>query len=360
MSFKKDNHGVIPVISVILPVYNGEKYVAESIDSILNQTFTDFELIIINDGSTDNSLQVLQAYQKFDTRIRLITRENKGLVATLNEGIDLARGAWIARMDADDISMPQRFEKQLQWLTKTKADICGSWIRFFGAENRPVRQHPHTDAGIKAEMLFSPGFAHPTVMMKAALVKLERYDSAWENAEDYDLWERAVRAGWKMTNVPEVLLCYRLHEQQVSKATIVEQQQKSQKIRRRYWEFAGNSLGIKSEWRDEVMKIREPSASISNMDYVDLAFTRLLQHHHGEEQKLLFEHVTYWYFLVGSQCPNIVSRWSQLNKQFGNGFALAIKLRLWLLCILHIDSNSRCFNYLKKLYLYYTALHEKF
>jgi glycosyltransferase involved in cell wall biosynthesis len=360
MSLKKENHTAFPVISVVLPVYNGEKYVAEAIDSILNQTFTDFELIIINDGSTDNSLQVLQECQKYDARIRLISRENIGLVATLNEGLDLARGAWIARMDQDDIALPQRFEKQLQWLAKTGADICGSWIAFFGNEKRPVRKHPHTDVGIKAEMLFGPGFAHPTVMMKTALVILERYNSAWEKAEDYDLWERAVRSGWLMTNVPEVLLFYRLHEQQISAATVIEQQRQSQKIRRRFWEFAASSMEIRPEWIDEVMKIREPFASTPNMDFVDLAFTRLLQHHQGEELELLFEHVTYWYFLVGSKCPNIVARWSRLNKLFGCGFAFTTKLRLWLLSVLQIDSDGRCFSWLKKIYLYCVALNEKF
>jgi glycosyltransferase involved in cell wall biosynthesis len=357
MSFTKENP---PVISVVLPVYNGEKYVAEAIDSILSQTFTDFELIIINDGSTDNSLEVLEAYQKYDARIRLISRENKGLVATLNEGIDLAKGVWLARMDQDDITMPHRFEKQLQHLATTGADICGSWIAFFGGGDRPVRKHPWTDRGIKAEMLFCPAFAHPTVMMKTALVKLEYYDSAWEKAEDYDLWERAVRAGWLMANVPEVLLYYRLHEQQISAITVIEQQRQSQKIRRRYWEFAGSSMGIKSEWIDEVMKIREPSALAPNMDYVDFAFIKLLQHQQGEEQVLLFEQVTYWYFLVGGKCSSIVTRWSQLNKQFGSGFAFTTKLRLWLISVLHIDSDSRYFNHFKKIYLYYAALHEKF
>ena len=121
-----------PLISVILPVYNAEKYLAEAIDSILNQTFTDFEFIIINDGSTDNSLSILQSYQTQDSRIRLFSRENKGIVMTMNEGIDLARGEWLARMDADDIAMPSRFERQLQHLKETSADICGAWIEFFG------------------------------------------------------------------------------------------------------------------------------------------------------------------------------------------------------------------------------------
>src|SRR6185369_4386478 len=129
------DHIAVPLISVVLPVYNGEKYLAEAIDSILGQTLTDFELIIIDDGSTDNSLAILKQYKQRDNRIRLIARENRNLATTLNDLIDLAQGEWVARMDQDDIALPHRFEKQLQWLEQTGADICGSSIRFFGTSD---------------------------------------------------------------------------------------------------------------------------------------------------------------------------------------------------------------------------------
>ncbi len=348
-----------PIISVLLPIYNGEKYLAEAIDSILAQTVTDFELIVINDGSTDNSLAILQHYQAMDTRIRLVSRENKGLVATLNEGIDLARGEWLARMDQDDIALSQRFERQLQWLTQTGADICGSWVQFFGTAEGRILKHPQTDVALKVALLFGSVFAHPSVIMRTALVRQLHYDNHFEKAEDYDLWERAAQAGWIMANIPDVLLYYRLHAQQMSTESALEQQKLTQQIRRRHWLFLADSMDVKPEWIDEVMKIREPSASSPNMDSVDCVFNKLLQHHHGEARIVIFDHVTRMYFRVAANCPDIVTRWSRLNKDFGDDLGFKIKCRLWLLNVLRIDSDSHLFNFLKKLYFYYLACHHE-
>jgi glycosyltransferase involved in cell wall biosynthesis len=220
-----------PSISVVLPVYNGEKYIAEALDSILSQTFTDFELIVINDGSRDDSLKILQEYQQKDSRIFVLSRENKGAVTSQNEGIALARGTWIARMDHDDIALPHRFERQLQQLEQTGADICGSWVQFFGTADKRILKHPETDEAIKVALLFGSAFAHPTVMMRTAFAKQLLYNTCFEKCDDYDLWERAARAGWVMTNVPEVLLRYRLHESQISTKSAHEQQRLTQIVR---------------------------------------------------------------------------------------------------------------------------------
>lgn len=350
--FKED---AAPVISVAMPVYNGEKHLAEAVDSILSQTFTNFELIIIDDGSTDNSLQFLHGYQKRDARIRLITRENRNLATTLNDIIDLARGKWIARMDQDDIALPQRFERQLQWLEKTGADICGSWVNLFGAIDRRCIKHPQTDDAIKMELMFGTPFAHPSVMMRTAMVRQLRYDRAWEKCEDYDLWERAARAGWKMANIQEVLLLYRQHGNQISTSTSNQQQALTQKIRRRYWEFVFDSMGLKRDWVDEVLNIREPSTQKYNMDHVDVVFTELLHGSHGEARETIFDHVTRLYFRVAGDCPDVVVRWGKLNKCFGTGFALGTKAKLWLLSVFHIRSDRKSFAHLKKLYFYLTG-----
>jgi glycosyltransferase involved in cell wall biosynthesis len=338
-----------PLISVAMPVYNGESYLAEAIDSILSQTFTDFELIIIDDGSTDNSLQVLQDCQKRDTRIKLVARENRNLATTLNDIIDIARGKWIARMDQDDIALPQRFEKQLQWLDQTGADICGSSVKFFGSADKRILKHPQTDQAIKMAMLFGSPFAHPSVMMRTEFVKELRYDKAWEKAEDYDLWERAARAGWKMSNVPEVLLHYRQHDAQISTATKLKQQELGQKIRRRSWEFVFDSLKLKSEWIDQVLKLREPSAPQPNMDDVDSAFIELLKRNEGEARATIFDHATRLYFRAAADCPNIVARWGRLNREFGENFALGTKIKLWILNVLHVHTDSPVFEKMKQI-----------
>lgn len=337
----------MPLISVALPVYNGEKYLEEAIDSILAQTCADFELIIIDDGSTDDSLKILREYEKRDSRIHLISRENKNLVATLNQIISLARGKWIARMDQDDIALPHRFARQLEWLEQTEADICGSWVQFFGTADKRILKHPQSDSAIKTEMFFGCPFAHPSVMMKASLAKLLPYDDAWEKCEDYDLWERAARAGWRMTNVPETLLRYRQHAAQISSATWYKQQELTQKIRHRYWTFNAEKMGLQEAWVAEVLKLREPSPSEVNMDAVDATFMELLQHNNGEARATIFDHATRLYFRAAADCPSIAARWGELNKKFGDGFAFGTKIKLQSIRLLRIRPNSYLFNCLK-------------
>lgn len=138
-----------------MSVYNGEKYLAEAIESILNQTYKNFELIIINDGSKDNSVEIIKNYMKQDNRIVLIDRENKGLPYSLNEGISVAKGEYIARMDADDISLPTRFEKQVDYMQKNELDVCGSYIKLFGDNRKEqVIKNPITNEDIRFSLLF--------------------------------------------------------------------------------------------------------------------------------------------------------------------------------------------------------------
>lgn len=336
-----------PIISVVFPAFNAENYVREAVQSVLEQSFTNFELIAINDGSTDSTKAILEEFQKQDQRIVLISRENKGLVESLNEGINLARGAWIARMDADDIALPQRFERQLQWLEETGADISGSWIKPFGTSGSCVLKHPKTDAAIKMELLFGAPFAHPSVMMRSVLAKQLPYDKTWEGAEDYELWVRAAQNGWVMTNVPEVLLLYRQHEKQISTAASHYQQKLSQQIRRRHWLNMFGSTSFSEEWIDEVLKLREPDLPVVNMNVVDEAFMALLDVCHGESRVIVLDHITKLYFRVASSCPDIISRWGRLNQKFGKRFALKTKLALWMVSVLKINPDSKLFASLK-------------
>ncbi len=339
-----------PVISVLLPVHNGEKYLSSAVDSILAQSFADFELLIIDDGSTDNSLAILRDYEKKDARIRLKSRENKGLVASLNEMIGDARGVWIARMDADDIAFPQRFARQLEWLQKTGADVCGSRAELFGAAGSRILRYPQSDEAIKAALLFDTPFAHPSVMIKTERAKALGYDGAWNKAEDYDLWERAARVGWRMTNVPEVLVRYRRHGGQISLRDADRQQELTQKIRRRRWEFVFDELGLNHAWIGEVLKLRDPASREPDMDSVDQAFAALLRHYRGEAQAAVFDHATRLYLRAAGRCPNIVARWSRLNEEFGTGAGLKTKFQLGLLRAFRLSPDNRLFHTLKNFY----------
>lgn len=340
-----------PLISVVLPVYNGEKYLAEAIDSILAQTFTDYELIMIDDGSTDSSLQILQKYKQLDSRIRLVARENRGLVTTLNDLIDIARGEWVARMDQDDIALPNRFERQMKWLKETGADIAGSWVRRFGSSDKRLIRLRQTDDAIKMEMLFCSPFAHPSVVMRTSLVKQLRYDKAWEKAEDYDLWERAAEAGWKMTNVPEELLLYRQHRMQISTITLMQQQQQTLKIQRRYWRFVFERMQLEQQWIDEVLKIRGSAAQLPNMDAVDAALAVLLLRNHGEARDAILSHAMRLYFRIAADAPDAASRWDKLNRQVGERPDFSTWLKLWVLHNLGIGPAGKVFALLKKLHI---------
>ncbi len=208
----------MPKISVIMPAYNAEKYIAEAIDSILNQTFGDFEFIILNDCSTDRTEEIIRSYT--DPRIvSLKNEQNMGVAATLNKGLSVAKGEYIARMDADDISLPERFAKQVAFLDKNPAvAVLGTNVERFDESGSLGTSQLATDPKqMHIDMFFFCGIAHPSVMMRASAVrKLDGYDLAFEGLEDYELWCRVARQH-QITTLPEVLLRYRIHSAQVTK-----------------------------------------------------------------------------------------------------------------------------------------------
>jgi len=155
------------LISVVMPVYNGGKYLPESIESILNQSYKEFEFIIVNDGSSDRSLEIIQHYANQDNRIKIISRENKGNVFSLNEGILNATGKYIARIDQDDIARKERLKKQLEFMQNNNLDICGSSVELFNNKGQVLKQwhYPKTDRDIKYTLILMCSFAHPSVMM---------------------------------------------------------------------------------------------------------------------------------------------------------------------------------------------------
>ncbi|MDH3347173.1 MAG: glycosyltransferase [Desulfobulbaceae bacterium] len=207
----------IPSISVLMPVYNAEHYLPMAVESILNQSFKDFEFIIINDGSTDNSLNILEHYANQDNRIHLISRENKGLVATLNEGIGYAKAPLIARMDADDISLPERLQKQYSHMIKHSDCVaCGTAFQYLlpDGEKGPVFSVPTDHRSIDGSFMRkvdSFGMLHPsTIMKKESLIKINGYREEFIHAEDNDLFLRLAEVG-DLNNISEVLFYYRLH-----------------------------------------------------------------------------------------------------------------------------------------------------
>lgn len=338
-----------PMISVVLPVYNGEKYLADSIKSILNQIFTDFELIAINDGSTDGSLDILRYYERQDTRVRLISRGNQNLVATLNESIDLARGNWIARMDQDDISLPFRFDHQLRWLDKSGADMCGSWIQFFGSTDHRVWKCYQSDQAIKADMLFRCPFAHPSVMMRTSLAKRLKYDNAYEKAEDYDLWVRAAQSGWKMSNVPEVLLLYRKHDYQISQVSSAFQVKRGDEIRKRYLSYTAGIFGFQVKEVEEIGNLVNASVD-TDLNVVEDVIVKLLEGTAGEARVAILENIARLYSWIPIYSPLVFVKWFKLVKRFDVDITLTSVLMLLVIRCLNLKREGFLFRVVKKNY----------
>lgn len=207
-----DENLKVPKISVVMPVYNGEKYLREAIDSILNQTFTDFELLIINDGSSDSTESIIKSYN--DVRIEYIKNgQNLGLINTLNKGLNLAKGEYIARMDQDDISHPERFAKQVAVFEKNHdIGVCGTLFTLFSKKNEDLLiEHPENHDSIKIGLLTRCLIGHPTVMMRKKAINNYQYDINYQAAEDYELWTRLINVT-KFYNIQESLLRYRFHD----------------------------------------------------------------------------------------------------------------------------------------------------
>jgi glycosyltransferase involved in cell wall biosynthesis len=211
-----------PNISVVMSIYNAEKYLAEAIDSILNQTYFNFEFIIINDGSTDKSLKIIEKYQEKDKRIVLINRVNKGLIYSLNEGIKLAKGDYIARMDGDDISLPTRFEEQISFLDKNSdIGVCGSWIEIFAKNKKSnIKKFAKNNQELKAQLLFSSPVAHPSAMIRKSILDKHSisYKKKYKNAEDYKFWLDLSKVT-KLANIQKVLLRYRYLETSITRVS---------------------------------------------------------------------------------------------------------------------------------------------
>ena len=257
------------LISVLMPVYNTkEEYLRASIESILNQTFTDFEFIIVNDGSTHNAEEVILSYK--DNRIKYVKQENQGIVGALNNAWSKASGKYIARMDSDDIAYPERFAKQIKFLEENpEYSLVGSWAKIIPSNN--VIKLPQD---IKVmDLLADCMFIHPSIMFnKADFEKFNlQYETGFEYAEDYCLYARAVKY-LKMTNLQEVLLDYRVYPENSSSKNRDVRIKSSFKVQDLILENLSNDkelqeriLDIAYRKKNKVGRLQEKIFSIKNL-----------------------------------------------------------------------------------------------
>lgn len=224
-----------PLVTVLMPVYNAAAFVREAIDSILGQTLGDFELLVVDDGSTDGSADILRSYD--DPRIRVArSPTNEGVTAALNRGLDLAEGRYVLRMDADDVSLPDRLENQVRYMEEhPEVGVCGGSIHGFNATREFEAPIPRaqTHEPMVCTLPFGTVLLHPTVIFRGELFRDGlRYDPDYPHAEDYELWCRAARVT-RLAVLPAIVLRYRMHGRSISSRFHRAQLETTQRIRLR-------------------------------------------------------------------------------------------------------------------------------
>ena len=264
-------------ISVIMTAYNSERYLSFAIESILTQTFRDFEFIIVNDGSTDSSLEIIQRFQTQDPRIRIIDQTNQGITKSLNNAINLVQGKYIARMDADDISMPTRLEKQYQFMeTHPEIAVCGSRALIIDEDGDAIRNdrvvctHENIE---KRHLLGKCSLKHPSVIIRTDILrKVNGYNEDLPYAQDFDLWLRIGEIG-KLENLREPLIKYRRCSDSISS-----------RKKREQWEAACKAIDDASVRRG--IKLPYPPFKASS--------------HHAFFKPRLYLNSTWYYIKAGS------------------------------------------------------------
>jgi glycosyltransferase involved in cell wall biosynthesis len=292
-----------PSISVLMPVYNAEKYVGRAIDSILNQTFSDFELLIFDDASTDNSLKIIERYK--DERI-IITRydQNAGYVRSMNEGIEKARGSYIARMDADDISYPERLEKQFYFMRDNAGvGVTATWYDIFGVESGLVTPPSNHDSIVLSMLLNINPIGNPSAMFRKELLQENnlKYDNSFVPSEDYHLWINLI-GKTQFHILPEPLLKYCLHDENISIARKVQQKEQSWLIRKMAVElFLERSL---TACETDALKLRHhclykhKELTKRDMNNYEKLYLSLARSNKVKDKSILMEVITQWESIV--------------------------------------------------------------
>lgn len=293
-----------PLVSVVMSVYNEASFVSEAISSILNQTYRNIELIIVDDASSDNTVNIIETIN--DVRIKLIkNEENKGLAHNLNVAIRNSTGEYIARMDGDDISHPERIREQVLYMEKNKdVDICGTFAKAFGESNQGM-EYPVTQEEIKVSLLFTNALCHPSVMFRKETMDYA-YNENFSASQDYELWSRVI---WdkQVRNIPMYLFNYRTHRNQTKH--INSRMQKAGELQARTYmlckltsDFSAEEIsvfqtmtcGIKTE-----IEMRAIEALLERI--VDINRTRKVYDYNIMENRCAVEYFNSWYRSIGEK-----------------------------------------------------------
>lgn len=338
-----------PKVTVLMSVYNGEKYLLQAVDSILNQTFSDFEFIIINDGSTDNTAKILASYN--DPRIIIVNNEaNIGLTKSLNKGLKLTKGKYIARMDADDISLPKRLERQVAFMdANPEIGVCGTWFEIIGDDKKSICSHPEQHDDIFVGMLFGNTIGHPTVIIRKdnILTLNEFYNEELTCAQDAEYWARLGVLGVKLANIGEVLVKYRIHERSVSKVN--NQLQESVAAKVRLLQF--KRLGLDpTEEELEILTQNMRSSDKEGIEKTAIWLDRIIEANRKteiySERSLSKVLAIRWFEICVNSCHNGNWNWKIFNENHLSkaiNLTLKEKAKFFIKCLLRVNSKQDLF-----------------
>ncbi|CAL1240839.1 glycosyltransferase family 2 protein [Candidatus Methylocalor cossyra] len=251
------------IVTVLMPVYNAERYLRETLTSVSAQTLDQFEILVVDDGSTDRSAEILEDYRAHEPRLRILRQPNGGISAALNAGLRAAKGTLIARMDADDLMFPQRLERQRDFLAAhPELGFCASFMEMIDATGRTFGEYcpgPLTTADLQRQMALRQAitYTHPTVMYRTALVRrLGGYDPSYEPCEDMELFGRMILSGFPGLVIPEKLLKYRVHRASISGSKAALQVRIQDYVRRAFYaRLTGDSPLSRTEFERQIASL---------------------------------------------------------------------------------------------------------
>lgn len=334
-----------PSITVLMPLYNGERYIRQAIESILCQTWRDYELLIIDDGSRDAGPDIISTIQ--DERIVLLRNpSNMGVAATLNRGLEVARGRYIARMDADDISLPDRLERQVRFMDKhPDVGISGGWVRLFGGGELPYTCRVPTDRhAVAAYMLFENALWHVTAIMRRDVLSRASlyYDPVFSRSEDYDLWTRAGQH-FALANIDQISVRVRRHKESVTRSNWEEMTKQTEIIQERLLQKIGLKL-TSSELAFHHRVGRGYRLEIP--EHVNQAEKWLLRLLSANQQTLVYDEISLkqvigkvWFRVCansGTLGPSIWREWSRSPLTTSSKIPVSEKLRFMASIIWHM------------------------
>lgn len=345
-------------VSILLCFYNRENFLKEAINSILKQTYKNFELILINDGSTDSSEKIATSFH--DKRIKYYYNSlNQGIVYSYNRAIDLAKGNFIAIMDSDDISLPSRIEEQLIFLIKKKIDVCATNIQIYGdGKNKSPKHCFENDNDIKTIMFFGNPIAHPTVLAKSSIFKKYRYTNKYPVGLDFHLWTRMAVDSVKFANINKVLLLSRWHNNQ---NTQLKSSQNIIDARNICIEYA-SSFNVMNYYIKKLKKLDlgfRDSLTLNDYIILLISFLKILKNNNANIN--IFKiYIQQHVYKILPMRPNVFFTTIKFAKKNNIKFLYREYLFMFIQAFLFIGVNSFIFRLVKNIFRIKNSLYAKF